>query len=93
MGNSSVDLILINTVIPFLFFYGKYRKVDAFTDEALNLIEKISSENNVIIRNMEKLGFSSKNALHSQALLYLKINYCDKKQCLKCKIGTKILRK
>jgi len=93
IGSKSVDLILINTVIPLLFFYGKYRNIDVFSSEAIEMIEQISPEDNVITRSMEKFGFSAKNALHSQALLYLKKHYCDKKQCLKCKIGAKILKK
>jgi hypothetical protein len=85
-----IDLLLINTIIPVLFSYGKYTGKDN-SEELLKLAASISSEKNNIIKKFNELRPSSKNGLHSQALLQLKNEYCNQKKCLKCVIGNSIL--
>ena len=82
-------MLIINTVVPFLFMHAKRNGGDV--EKSLELLEHIPAENNSIIRNWSKLGFPSKNALDSQAYLQLKKNYCDEKKCLQCRVGHKLL--
>ncbi len=90
LTKSFIDLLLINTVIPIKFSYLKYQgKMDE--DEILNLIQSISSEQNSIIDKFNSIKPISTSAMHSQALLHLKNNYCDKNYCLQCAIGNTIL--
>jgi hypothetical protein len=93
LGNSSINLVLINAVIPFLFVYGKIKGSQEIQDRAIQWLEKIKAENNVIIRKFVSLGIKPENAMHSQALLQLKKEYCDKKRCLDCRIGHFLLSK
>lgn len=86
-----IDLLLINTIIPMLFSYGKGMGKDN-SEELLQLASTITSEENSIIKKFNELRPSSKNSLQSQALLQLKNEYCSKKQCLKCAIGNAILK-
>jgi len=86
-----VDLLLINTVIPLLFSYGKHSGKEN-SEALLKLASTISSEENSIIEKFDKLRPSSKNSLQSQALLQLKNEYCTKKRCLQCAIGNVILK-
>ncbi len=92
LGQSSAENILINTVVPFLFVYGKLKKNDIFRERALSLLEKIKPENNIIIRDWRSAGIKAEHAWHTQALIQLRNNYCNKKQCLNCAIGLKILK-
>jgi len=92
LGQSSAENILINTVVPFLFVYGKLKKNDIFRERALSLLEKIKPENNIIIRDWKVAGIKAEHAWHSQALIQLRNNYCNEKQCLNCAIGLKILK-
>ena len=86
-----IDLLLINTVIPLLFSYGK--EIGKENSEALlKLASTITSEENSIIEKFNELRLSSKNSLQSQALLQLKNEYCTKKRCLQCAIGNAILK-
>jgi len=93
ISKATINLILINTVIPFLFVYGKLRKYNVFSDKALKYLEQIPGENNTIIRKWNDLGMSVQTEFNTQALLELKNNYCDKKQCLNCSIGNEILKR
>ena len=93
LGPSAVKLITINTIIPFLFHYGKEKQEDTFKDKALMLFNSIKPESNQIISTWKELGISPDNASQSQALLQLRNKYCDHKKCLECMIGNAIIGK
>ena len=87
MGKSSIDILLINTVIPYKYAYAKHRN-GSFN--AYSLMEKIPAENNTIIRQWRVLGQQIKNAADTQALLHLYQNYCQHHECINCEVGYKI---
>jgi len=92
LGKSSIENILINTVIPFVFAYGLSKNDMALKERALTFLESTTAEKNHILSQWNALGIESKSALDSQALIELKNNYCDSKNCLNCMIGDYILR-
>jgi hypothetical protein len=91
LGIDSINLLVINMVVPFLFFYGEAKSLPAYKEKGLAILEQSPPENNTIIRNWMEIGIHSPNALSTQALLYLKSHYCDKKRCLECRIGNQLL--
>jgi len=91
LGIQSINGILINTVIPFIFCYGQQKNNQLLKDEALQLLEQIPFEKNSIVSNWRQLGLKVDTAYDSQALLQLKKQYCDEKKCLRCRIGHKVL--
>jgi hypothetical protein len=93
LGVDSVNNILINTVAPFLFVYGKQQDDERFSDRSLRLLQSIPGESNTIISNWEKLGMPVDTAWSTQALLQLKNEHCVNKRCLQCAIGNRLLRK
>ena len=92
LGNSSTNLIIINTIIPFLYFYGKYYDNDIYKKRALYFMDLLPAEDNSIIRKFKELNINTSTAFRSQALLQLKKEYCDKKKCLECGIGNILLK-
>lgn len=91
LGTQSINVILINTVVPFLFCYAYQKNNQILKDRALELLEQIPAEKNAIISGWLHLGLKLESAYDSQALLHLKKNYCDDKKCLRCRIGNKVL--
>ncbi|SDR98817.1 Protein of unknown function [Formosa sp. Hel1_31_208] len=87
-----IDLLLINTILPLKFYYAK-QKGDVNHENLIKIISAIHSEKNSIIKGFDRLGVYSDSAMHSQALIQLKTNYCDKNKCLKCVIGNTLLNK
>ncbi len=87
---SFVDLILINTIVPLRFVYAKSTGKDP-EEEVFDLLGQLSPEKNSIITNFTALKMPVSNAMHSQAMLQLKNNYCNKNACLKCAIGNYLL--
>lgn len=92
LGPGSIHLILINTVIPFLFVYGINKNDQGLKDKAISWIQELKPELNAISRQFSRLGVKAPTALQTQALLQLKSNYCDLKRCLDCHIGHQLLK-
>ena len=89
----SINLLLINTCIPMLFAYGRHTSKEELCDRAFDFLEQLKAENNHIIRMWQDCGLEVKTAGDSQALIQLKNEYCDKKDCLRCRIGYEYLKK
>lgn len=91
LGIATIRSLIINTIIPLLFHYGKVRDELKYQDKALRFMEQLKPEQNHIISKWEQLGVKTISAAQTQALLQLKHQYCDKKRCLACAIGHGIL--
>ena len=92
LGSSSKKLLLINVIAPLLFAYGKYKGEMQLQEQSIDLLENLPPENNTIIKKWEKLSeFKIKSAFDSQAVIYLKNNFCNLKKCLSCSIGHHVL--
>lgn len=84
--------LLINVVVPLTFTYGRVFNLPAYCEAALSLLDYLPAEKNKVTRAYLAVGFPCEFALESQALLYLKQQYCDKKRCLHCQIGFELLK-
>jgi len=93
IGNSFIQLIIINAVLPAIYVYGKLQGKEAYCIKAIEFLKQLKTEKNTIIDQWNLLGVKSENAADSQALLQLKKYYCDKKRCLECSIGFAIMKK
>ena len=93
LGKSSIENIIINTVCPLLFFYGKMKQDEDLIEKAVKWYYELKPEKNNITKKFEELSFKPKHAGHSQALIQLNNNYCSQKKCLKCSLGVFILSK
>lgn len=93
LGMSAINIILINTVVPILFAYGKKKNMETFKERALQLMATIKAESNFITTTFTRAGIKMDNAGDSQALIQLKREYCEKKKCFFCRIGYKFLTK
>lgn len=91
LGQSTIHLLVINTIAPLLFLYGKEKGDEQFKDRALRFMEDLKPEKNTTIDQWKQLGWRPESAYQTQALLQLKKYYCDEKKCLQCAIGHTIL--
>ncbi len=91
LGKNAVHLLIINTIVPFLFFYGNHKGDQTYKDLAMQLLEELRPECNNVIKKWETLGVSPQSAYQSQALLQLKNEYCNAQKCLQCAVGSAVL--
>ncbi|MAD97068.1 MAG: hypothetical protein CMB99_07045 [Flavobacteriaceae bacterium] len=91
LSKSFKQLLLINAILPMKWLYGKYSNSSS-VNEIIALLEDLPAEQNGIIKGFQRLDIKARNLKESQALLELKYNYCAKKRCLQCAIGSKLLK-
>lgn len=91
LGKQSIERIIINTLVPYLFTYGMERKNEALKEKSLRLLEQLPAEQNSVLEQWQGVGIKAENGFFSQALLQMKKEYCDKKRCLACIIGKQIV--
>ena len=93
LSYGSLNLLMINTAIPMLFAYGRHTSKEVLCDRAFDFLEQLKAENNHIIRMWQQVGLPITTAGDSQALIQLKKEYCDKKDCLRCRFGYEYLKR
>ena len=91
LGESAIDIVLINAVAPLLYACGVSTGNEAMTDRALALLESLRPEKNSIVRRFASMGVGVNSALESQAVIQLNNEYCQAHKCLYCRIGHKLL--
>ena len=82
-----LQLLVINTAVPAIFAYGRTHAKEQLCERALSLLDVAKAEDNTIIRLWAECGLKAENAGDSQALIQLKKQYCDRKDCLRCHFG------
>ena len=93
ISKSFVQNLFINTIIPLKFAYFKQNNSWDQMEQLTTLMQSLDPENNSITQKFNQFGVSNQNAYESQALLYLKNNYCNPQKCLDCAVGHWLLSK
>lgn len=90
LGRTSIDILLINTVIPYQYAYAMHKNHPEEAEKTMIMMAQIAPEDNTIIRQWRMLGQEVSTAADSQALLHLYQNYCQHHECINCEVGYKI---
>ncbi|MCO6148321.1 DUF2851 family protein [Flavobacterium sp. NRK1] len=91
LTQSFIDLIIINTIVPFKFAYAKSIGKDN-TEALVGLLQEIAPEKNSIIDKFKSFKVNVNSAYDTQSLLQLKNEYCANKRCVQCSIGLELLK-
>lgn len=81
------DVLIINSIVPVLYVYGKHRKNDSFCSKAEDILHQMKSEENHVVRFWREKGVCVECAADSQALIQLNKSYCQKHNCIECKFA------
>lgn len=92
LSKATKDLVIINSVVPLLFAYGKYKADENMCQRAINFMEQTKAERNSIITMWNEAGIECRSASESQAILQLTTRYCDAKDCLHCRFGYEYIK-
>ncbi|MCO5229911.1 MAG: DUF2851 family protein [Chitinophagales bacterium] len=84
--------LIANVTVPLMIAYGRHIGDNKLIEQAVEILESLPEEHNNITKAYTEWGLPNHNALHSQAILQLKKEYCDLKRCLSCQIGNQIIR-
>ena len=89
---NSRKLLIVNTIVPLLYAYGIHRTEEKLIQKATALLEELPAEDNYILRQWKACGLCVETAADSQALIQLKREYCDRKDCLRCRFAYEFLK-
>lgn len=95
LGESRINDILVNTIVPFVCLYSKvFGKEDLF-EHCLNIaIQLPLLEDNSILRTMNKQLIKGKlkieHAFQQQGLIQMNKRYCVVERCIECEVGKKV---
>jgi Protein of unknown function (DUF2851) len=92
IGIAMCDNIIINSIIPLLYTYGKMIPDTGVLNKAIQWLEQVPPEQNQLINGWKRIGISVKKASGTQALTELKKQFCDQRKCLECEIGNQLLQ-
>lgn len=91
LSKGMAENIVINAVVPFLFWYGQKHGNITLLNKAVELLELIPQEKNNIVERWQKLVSYPNNARFGQAVIELNNQWCTPKKCLKCLIGKELM--
>jgi hypothetical protein len=92
LGENALNILLINTVVPLLFAFGQKNNLPEYGERAIQFLETLPPEKNQIVSIFGTAGIPVCHAGDSQALIQLKREYCEKRNCLYCRIGFRLLK-
>ncbi len=90
-GSTMINVLMINTIIPMLFLYGRETGMDEYCNRAVNMLDDIEAEDNRVLREWSEAGIRPYSALESQGLIHIREKYCKNRQCLNCPFGSKLI--
>jgi len=75
----------------YTFGHESRESAKTLSRQSVDLLIINTAERNNIVRMWEDCGLEVQNAGDTQALIQLKKNYCDRKDCLRCRFGYEYL--
>lgn len=91
IGRKSVDTLVINAAVPLLHARAVQRgDLDAM-ERCVELLQKLPPEENSVVRLFAGAGIKATDAFTTQALVQLRREYCEKRKCIYCRFGHRML--
>lgn len=91
LSRNSIDVLVVNVAIPMLHARATARGDIEGMTRAAELLQELKSEENAVVRLFTSAGIKSPDAFTSQALIELRREYCEKKKCIYCRFGHRML--
>lgn len=90
IGKNSIDILLINTLLPYRFTYAMEKGDKRGMADAFDLMKQLTAEDNTIIRQWRMVGQTVVSAADTQALIHLYQHYCQHERCINCEVGQQV---
>ncbi len=92
LGSTSIENVIINTIVPLLVTYAKQKDDEIYLEKAIRFLEELPAEVNNITKHWQYFEVPMKTAFDSQAGIEWFNQFCQLKKCLSCEVGISLLR-
>jgi hypothetical protein len=92
LGKSTIDLLIINAILPFCFFYSRQQSDEEAMMRVVDAYREIKYEDNKVVRYFKDAKVEVTTAFKSQALFHLHQQYCITRKCLNCRVFNQIIK-
>lgn len=92
IGDDTIDILIINLVVPILFAYGRMKSDEELEERALELLYCVKGERNRYTNAWRSNGIKIEHALTSQAVIQLSKEFCTRGRCTECFLGVRMLK-
>lgn len=87
--------LVMATLVPFMFFYGRLNNDEELCDRAFDLMDQVKGFSTTETKHFKKYGLVPEDAGQTLALTHMKTAYCnhqmkptlDPRECLRCRFG------
>ncbi len=93
MSAETANTVILNSVVPFLWWLSDRLSDDSYRNKAFEILELLPPEKNEKITSWKHAVVKAANALESQGLIELTNEFCAKKKCLDCVIVNTVLKR
>jgi hypothetical protein len=76
LGTDMCDNIIINSIVPLLYTYGKIIPDPASLKKSIQWLQELPADHNYCLQGWKRMGITVKGAGGSQALIELKKQFC-----------------
>ncbi len=92
IGHSFSEILILNVAIYLGLFYAELKSLPVLARKFVGFAESMKAEQNKYVSLYNELGFYTKNAAQTQAVMELHRQMCQNKKCLSCGIGQFLLK-
>ncbi len=91
LSADAARLLIINAVVPIVHAWANYHGDDRTASEVVELLQSLPPEHNSIVTAFKSAGLECRDAFSSQALIQLRREYCERRKCIYCRFGHRML--
>lgn len=91
ISRSSASIVVVNVAVPLLMAYGMRRGDEKMMTRAVEWLHYLPPEKNRLTELFAHAGIHAQNAFSAQALIQVRRMYCERRACILCRIGHRML--
>lgn len=91
IGSTMSNILAINAIVPLMYAYSTYVDSQTIHDKSMDLLRKLSVEDNTYTRQWHYVKPIATSAFDSQALIQLSTEYCKRRLCHECPLAKRLL--
>lgn len=91
ISTDSCRLLIINVIVPIVHAWAAFNGDERTASQVVEVLQSLPPEHNSIVSAFVAAGIECRDAFSSQALIQLRREYCERRKCIYCRFGHRML--